>query len=60
MIKNLQGLLDQLEAIAPVFATDIRKDEVKENKSFFMMMMATSKSLTRQQINISKNFIYIL
>lgn len=36
MIKNLQGLLDQLEAIAPVFAADIRKDEVKENKSFFI------------------------
>ena len=36
MIKNIQGLLDQLEAIAPVFATDIRKDEVKENKSFFI------------------------
>ena len=36
MIKDLQGFLNKLEKIAPVFATDIRKDEVIENKSFFI------------------------
>lgn len=36
MIKDFDGLISSLEEIAPVFATDIRKDEVKENEAFFI------------------------
>lgn len=36
MIKDLSGLLDELEKVAPIFARDIREDEVKNNPSFFI------------------------
>nr|WP_312214147.1 hypothetical protein [Clostridioides sp.] len=36
MIKDLEGLIDKLKKIYPVFNMDIRKDEVKKNPSFFI------------------------
>ncbi|MBS5596602.1 hypothetical protein [Peptostreptococcus sp.] len=36
MIKDFKGLIAELEDMFPVFATDIRKDEVMANESFFV------------------------
>lgn len=36
MIRDFATLLNKLESKYPVFATDIRKDEIEENKSFFI------------------------
>ena len=36
MIKDLEGLIKKLNNIYPVFSTDIRKDEVEKNPSFFI------------------------
>lgn len=36
MIRDFDGLIASLETQFPVFATDIRKDEIENNKSFFI------------------------
>lgn len=36
MIRDFATLLNKLESKYPVFATDIRRDEIEENKSFFI------------------------
>ncbi|WP_024622177.1 hypothetical protein [Metaclostridioides mangenotii] len=36
MIKDLEGLIKKLNGMYPVFAMNIRKDEVEKNPSFFI------------------------
>ena len=59
MIKDLTGLLDKLEEIAPVFATDIRKDEILNNKSFFVYNDDGDISKTESSTNEYRQEFYL-